>query len=478
LTCSKRELTYYQEQLKLLRAKLFGRSSEKRFPEVSPNQLLLFSQVTTENEIGKDSPREEIRYTRRKRVEGKLPEGTRFPEHLPREETIIDDGDKHGAVILEKVTERLAARETPFYVKRIVRRVRKNSDGELKTPELPPAVIEGTTTDISFLVYTIIAKYMWHLPLYRQERMLKAQGIVISRDTLIRYVLSVASLLKPIYVALGTELFEGTHLFGDETPVLVGKGRNSEKQYGRSYFWTFLGEAGVCFYHSTTRSVSAVEPLLKTYNGYLQSDGYRVYETLSERYPDITLVGCWAHVRRKFVEAEEGGDSSHAKEALRYIRVLYRIEERIREKSLSPPEILRLRGRHSRKVIALFRRFLDERAANPTMLPKSLFGAAIRYALNRFYTLERYLEVAELQIDSNAVEREIRPVALGRKNWLFCASEAGADASALFYSIIGSCKLAGVDPAQYLTDVLERISEHPASRVSELIPANWKNLPR
>jgi transposase len=466
-----RENEYLREQIRLMASKYFGRSSEKSAVESSAAQALLFPEVKPETRPGAGT--EKISYTRNKRksVEGKLPEGTRFPEHLPRKDEIIDEGE--GEVKFEKVTERLAANGSPFYVKRLIRRIR-SKDGSLKSPPVPPAVIEGTSADISFLVYVLIAKYVWHLPLYRQEQILKAQGIQISRDTLIRYVIAIASLLKPIYVALGVKLFSGKHIFGDETPVLVGKGEHGNKQYSQSWFWTFLGDAGCAFYYTQSRAFKAVEPLVKSFSGDFQSDGYKVYERLSNKYPEITLVGCWAHARRKFVDAEKGSSAPLAKEALRYIRALYHVEARIEERKLKPPDKLRLRQRFSKKILLLFERWLKEKAQDPNLLPKSLFGAAVRYTRKRWDALCRYAENPALAIDSNAVERQIRPVALGKKNWLFCASEVGAESSAIIYSLIASCKLADVDPAAYLTDVLERISEHPAANVAELIPVNWK----
>ena len=469
-----REQIYLKEKLRLMQARIFGRSSEKRPVAASPAQELLFSAPPTTTE--EPCKTEKIEYTRakRKKVEGKLPEGTRFPEHLPRKDEIIDEGE--GEVKFEKITERLAANGSPFYVKRIIRRVRSSEVVGISVPPVPPAVIERTSADVSFLVYILIAKYVWHLPLYRQEQMLKAQGIKISRDTLIRYVISLASLLKPIYVALGVELFNGSHLFGDETPVLVAKKNVDKKRYSESWFWAFLGNSGCAFYHAPSRAFKEVEPLLKSYSGFLQSDGYNVYEKLAREYPEITIVGCWAHARRKFIEAEKGGNAAEATEALRYIRVLYRIESRIRDSQLKPPEILKFRQRLSKKVLLLFEKWLKAKYSDPRLLPKSHFGAAVAYALKRWDNLCRYTTDVKLAIDSNAVEREIRPLALGKKNWLFCASEVGAEASAIIYSLIASCRLAQVDPTEYFTDVLERISEHPASKVTELIPINWKIL--
>lgn len=453
------------------RARYFGRSSEKRSAEAPPEQQCLFKAEPSPE--AKPVEKERITYERKKRssLAGKLPEGARFPEHLRRKDIIVDEGE--GEVVFERVTERLAVNEDPYYVLRIIQRIRKKA-GSLSAPAVPPTVLEKSAVDVSFLVYTVVAKYVWHLPLYRQEQILKSYGISISRDTLIRHVIAVASLLKPIYVALGQELFSASHLFVDETPTLVGKGKKGAKAYTESWFWTFLGEAGCLFSYAQTRAYKEIEPLLKTYTGHLQVDGYAVYDKLSQSYPEISLVSCWAHARRKFVEAEKGGSSPYATEALRYIRVLYRVESLIREKAYKPPDIVRVRRRYSRKILTLFESWLRTRASDPTLLPKSLFGKAVRYLRSRWETLTKFTDDASLAIDSNAVEREIRPVALGKKNWLFAASEAGAEASAILYSLIASCRLADVSPAEYLTDVLERISHHPQQQVAELVPIRWK----
>ena len=163
----------------------------------------------------------------------------------------------------------------------------------------------------------------------------------------------------------------------------------------------------------------AGDRLLSSYSGYMQSDGYNVYEKLSRDYPEITLVSCWAHARRKFIEAEKGGNAPEATEALRYIRALYKVEARIRERELKPPDILKLRQRFSRKILRLFERWLKSKASDPNLLPKTLFGVAINYALKRWQQLCIYSTNPALAIDSNAVEREIRPIALGKKTGSF-----------------------------------------------------------
>lgn len=469
-----RENTFLREQLKLIRAQMFGRSSERRVPEVSPAQMLLFTseEVVEKNEVAEE--KQKVSYERRKKnsIEGKLPEGVRFPEHLPREEEIIDEGGP-GEIILEKITERLAAKESAFYVKRIIRKVRKE-EGEIKQPATPPAVLEKTSVDVTFLVWMLKAKFEWHLPIYRQEQMLKSSGINLSRDSMIRYVISIAGLLKPIYTAIGSNLLTSCHLYADETPVLVGKNCNGIKKYTNSYFWGILGEDGVMFRYTATRAYAEVEEFFKNFKGNLQVDAYGVYEKLSAIYPDITLVSCWAHARRKFVDAEKGGNSELAKDALTFISQLYDIERECRENQLSPPEVLKLRQQRSTKILDEFHKWLKLKASDPSILPKCLFAKAVYYALVRWDALCTYTTDPKLSIDSNTIEQKIRPIALGKKNWLFCDSETGAESAAIIYSLMASCKLANINTWDYLVDVLVRISEHPASKVHELIPAKWK----
>ena len=469
-----------EKNAELLR-KLYGRSSEKRILATSSGvvQGVLSLGESVESPTRAVEPAAPKAATprgpsKKARLEGALEEQGRFPDHLERRETVIDEGETAGAVMSTKVTERLCVEPSQFYVEVIKRVVRKQSDGSIAQPLTPEAVLPRRCVDASFLAYITIMKFQWHLPLYRQEQMLKSQGIRISRDTLIRYVIEVAQLLGRLYDTLLGSVFEAGNVFADETPVLVGKGTKGNRKYTESRFWPFLGNNSIVFVYAKTRAAKEIEPLLEAYEGYLQVDGYRVYETVANKFPDITLVFCWAHARRKFIEAEQYYPED-SKEALRYIRALYRIEEVGRA---SPEKIPRLRRRFSKKVLDLFKKWLDAKLQEPKTLPKSTLAGAISYALTRWEGLCRYTENAILSIDSNPIERQIRPVALGRKNWLFCASEIGAEAACVMYSLIASCKLAGVEPHEYLTDVLSRINDHSQLTLHELLPQNWTPLPK
>lgn len=410
--------------------------------------------------------------SQRKRLQGEVEATGRYPEHLERKQLIIDEGESAGRIISTKVTERLCVKPSQFYVEEITRVVRKHDDGSISQPPAPTTPLPRRVVDTSFLIHVILMKFMWHLPLYRQEQMLKAQGILISRDTLIRYVIDVGKLLSLLYDELLKDVFMDDHIFGDETPVLVGKGKHGNKKYTESRFWPFLGNNSIVFLFARTRAAKEIEPILSAFKGYLQVDGYTVYETLAKRYPDIVLLFCWAHARRKFIEAEKYYPTE-AGEALRYIRALYRVEARRKEDS---ERLRRLRCRFSNKILTLFKQWLDERFSDPKLLPKSALGEAIAYTLSRWEGLNRYVDDPRLSIDSNPIERQIRPVAVGRKNWLFCASETGAEAACVMYSLIASCKLNNVDPHAYLVDVLNRINDHSQLKLAELLPQNWKPL--
>jgi len=344
--------------------------------------------------------------------------------------------------------------------------VRKTDSGKMTQAPVPETPLARCCVDASFLVHVIIQKFMWHLPLYRQEQMLRSQGIKISRDTLIRYVISVASLLGKLYDELLKQVFISERLFADETPVIVQK--NGE--YTESRFWPFMGDNSIVFIFAKTRSAKEIEPILSAYKGFLQVDGYKVYESLSQKYPEIVLVFCWAHARRKFIDAQKHYPKE-ATEALRYVQALYRVEKFGKDNS---QKLSYLRRRHSVKILALFKVWLTKKLHDPKTLPKSLIAEAIMYTFSRWEGLKRYSTNPSLSIDSNPIERQIRPIAIGRKNWLFCASEVGAEAACLLYSFISTCKLQEIDPAEYLTDILNRINNHNQLKLSELLPHNWK----
>lgn len=464
--------------------RLFGRSSEKRILETRGGPIqesFNFTYLEEEKEeTGIAVETTEIKSHKRvknrtKRLEGELKDAEdRFPECLPREKVVIDDGQEQGEKILVKVSERLCVKPSQLYVEEVHRVVRKDKEGEIKTPELPATVLPRTCVDASFLAWIVVQKFMWHLPLYRQEQMLKAQGFRISRDTLIRYVIDLSKVLSKLYEAQIEEVFLSEHLYGDETPVIVGKGNKGEKSYTTSRFWPFMSKEEIVFLYAATRGADEISEYLEGFKGKLQVDGYKVYETISNRYPEIVLVFCWAHVRRKFIEAEKSYPEE-ANVALRYIGLLYRVEE-LANNNKTLAQVLNLRKKYSQKIFNGFKEWVQKTLTLPNTLPKSSLGEALSYAYNRFIGLERYIDDPNLSIDSNPIERAIRPVALGRKNWLFCASEVGAEAACTFYTFIANCKLNKIDAYDYFVDLFNRVGDHSQLKLTELLPKYWKPL--
>jgi transposase len=468
-----RENNFLKEKLELVDRQMFGRRSEKR-PELSPQQLNVFSgqaeaekrraqKISVAGHTREVVPKDE-----------KESDGVRFPEHLPRKDVPLDVPHSPAAEkISERITERLALGDAQFKVIRYIRPAYKEPNGKPVCAPAAAAVLERCAVEPSFLAYMAVAKFMWHLPLNRQAQMLKALGIKLSADTLIRYTLAMATLLEPLWQELKAAVLKDPRVSADETPVLVGKDRDGRKEFSKAYFWPVLSKAGVVFHYTATRATREIKEMLGGFRGYVQCDGYQAYETLAAACPGIVLMACWAHARRKYIEAEKG-DPARVKKALKYIRLLYRVEGWAKRKTFPADQLLRLRARWSVRILKSFKAWLSKLMAEPDVLPKSFLCAACSYALSRWEALNIYTTDSRLSIDSNEIEREIRPVAIGRKNHLFCASEVGARAAAILYSLIASCKMAGADPQKYLEDVIVRIGTNPHSQLNELLPQNWK----
>lgn len=477
------QLTLKEERIQKLLRQLFGCSSERRVlsEQSSAEQLSL--------DLGEASPppstttesttevKGHKRCSSKLVVEGILESDGKYPAELPRVEEILDEGEEAGQIIFRKETERLEIEPPRLFVRKIIRIVRKNDEGIISQPAVPEVITARSTVGPSFLAYIIVSKLLWHLPLNRQEQMLKQYGIKISRDRLIRYVIDVSKLLRPLYELLIKYILEQRQVFADETPVLVGKRGESKSSYTKSYFWPLLGGNQIAVFYSADRRGAKVIEKLKKFCGFLQVDGYRVYEQVSGLNDKLRLVFCWAHARRYFFDAEQHYPDI-AKEALRYIQALYRVEAMCKRKKTNAEDTLRLRTRYSKRILVLFKVQLNKWALDRSILPKSSLAIAIKYTLKRWQGLTIYATDPILSIDSNAIERAIRYIALGRRNWMFCASEIGAEALAILYSLVLSSKMCGLNPYEYLKDVLSRIAELNQKDLHLLLPMNWKPLNR
>jgi len=398
----------------------------------------------------------------------------RLPEDLPRERVVHDvpEGERTCSCCGEAMqpfgedtTEELDFVPAQLLVREHVRpkySCRTCQEG-VKQADLPPRPIEKGRPGPGLLAHVLVSKYVDHLPLYRQSRMFERHGVELHRSTLCDWVRVCAETLRPVVALLKQGIVASRVTQADETPLLVLDKRNRGRRH-LGYLWAYRGPEGETVYeYRPTRGGEGPREFLKDFEGKLQTDGYQAYDGLS---PKIVEVGCWAHARRKFVQAQASAPAQ-AKEALDLIRGLYRVERKA--KGLPAEERAALRREEAAPGLAALRQRLE--AWQPDVLPKSPLGEAVGYAIRQWPTLERYLDDGELDIDNNAIERAIRPVALGRKNWLFCGSEDGAHRAATLYSLIESCKAQGVEPFAYFADVLARTATATAR---ELLPRAWK----
>lgn len=337
---------------------------------------------------------------------------------------------------------------------------------------LPPRPIEKGIAGPGLLAHILISKYVDHLPLYRQLQQFRREGIRLPPSTLDGWVKSSCRLLMPLAEALKGEVMEVSYLMADETPIRV-QDRHKKGKTHQGYYWVYYDPLMPKAYFDYRKSRSRAGPndLLSHFEGFLQTDAYNGYDEIIRR-KEVTPVGCMAHARRKFFDAQNN-DPVRADWMLKVIKRLYKIEHQAKEAALSYPERHRFRKEQAGPILLEMKRWLDKEVLN--VLPKSAIGKAIGYMLNQWSKLENYLLDGRLEIDNNLVENAIRPVALGRKNYLFAGSHDGAKRAAVIYSLLATAKAHEVNCFEYLKDVLTRISDYPYRQIADLLPDNWKN---
>jgi transposase len=484
LVAREAEIDRLRQIIKELQRHRFGRRAES----LPVDQLLLgleeAEQVEAEgfaDEEAADPAKRADRALRRRANRGSL------PAHLPRIERIVDIADRicpccRGQlhVLGEDVSERLDVVPAQFRV--IVTRrpkyaCRACEEVVVQAPA-PARLVEGGIPTEATVAHVLVAKYADHLPLYRQAQIYARQGIVLDRSTLADWVGKAAFLLRPVHERLFERLKASAKLFADETtaPVLdPGRGRTKTGQlfaYARDDRpWGGPDPPGVAYLYAPDRK--ALQPMrhLAGFVGTLQVDGYAGYRMLAERN-GVSLAFCWSHVRRKFYELAQSGPAPIATEALARIAELYRIEGEIRGRSAA--ERRAVRQQKSRTIGEALQPWLKTKLA--LVSQKSKLAEAIRYALSRWDGLSRFLDDGRIEIDSNVVERSIRPIALNRKNALFAGSDGGGEHWATIASLVETAKLNAVDPHAYLADVIARIvAGHPQSQIDDLLP--WAYAP-
>lgn len=475
------ELEAAKQQFAWLQRQVFGRKSEKRLIEQPSHSGLLFEAVP---ESDKPAPTEPISYTRRKgskdRGDAVTDSGLRFNEDVPVEVIHVEDPqveaipEAHRELIDEKVTRRLAQRPGSYVVLEYRRPVVKDKRNErIHTTPAPANVLDNSLADVSFLAGMLIDKFCYHLPLYRQHQRLAMSGITVSRSTLTQLVERAVALLKPIYDAQLKHILLSKVLAMDETPIKAGRGKPGKMK--QAWFWPVYGQDDeVCFIFSPSRgSQVVVDALGEHFSGTLVTDGHSAYTCYADKRPAVTPANCWAHARRKF-EAALKSESKAAGQALDLIGQLYKIEQQIRKKALTGEQKLAWRSQHSLPVVKGFWSWCDQQHQRMDLAKSSPLLKALGYVAGRQAALEVFLGDPDVPIDTNHLERALRPIPMGRKNWLFSWTEIGARHIGVIQSLLATCRLHEVDPYAYLVDVLQRIDEHPASRVDELVPRVWK----
>jgi hypothetical protein len=339
-------------------------------------------------------------------------------------------------------------------------------------PPAPPAVFEKSFADVSVLAGLRIDKFSYHLPLYRQHQGLQQAGIRRSRGTLTQWGQRAAELLEPIYYALLSSILQSHVLTMDETPLKAG--RREKGNLHKGYFWPIYGDqAEVAFPFAASRAPAVVREALGKFCGVLLTEGYIVYKLFAQKVSHLVHAQCWSHARRQFVDAARA-EPRLVTEALDHLEGFYREEAVIREPGLTAEAKLAHRGEDTKPLVEDFFAWLKQTVITEVLLPSNPFGQAARYALEREAALKVFLTDPDVPIDTNHLEREIRPIAVGRKNWLFCWTEVGARHVGIIQSLLASCRLQGLDPYVYLVDVLQRVDTHPAFEVHLLTPRLWK----
>lgn len=466
-------------ELDQLKKMIFGSRHERFIPADNPSQLNLniHTEAVAQCSII-DSQRISYIKTTAEITETKKdhPGRMKLPEHLERREIIIEPADKNEGCkkIGEEVTEELEYEPGKLFISRYIRPKYATADNEavIIAPmiERPlPKAIAGP----GLLSQIVIDKYVDHLPLYRQIERFKREGINIPYSTITDWISATCKLITPLYDALVKLVLKSDYLHADESPIKV-LDKDKKGQTHRGYFWVYHNsiDRAVIFDYQQGRGREGPMEILKDFKGHLQTDGYAVYDLFKDT-ENITVLHCMAHARRMFFEAQ-ANDLPRATHAMKEIQKLYDIERRAKEQSLRVEEILQLRQRESLPVLEALGKWMKDQYVQT--LPKSSIGKALGYSIERWNELMTYTTDGKLNIDNNPVENSIRPVAIGRKNYLFAGSHEAAQRSAMLYTLMGTCKLHGINPSIYFKDVLQRISNHPINKITELLPQNWTPL--
>ena len=470
ITEQKTEINSLKHQLTNFQKIVFGSKQEHHKSIENPEQINLEFTEKVDLDLPQDIELQKATYHRKakntKRTDySKLD----IPAHLERVVTIIEPLDKTDDMVKigEEVTELLAITPQQFYVKQIIRPkyARANKEG-VTIAELPSRPIQGGIVDVSLLVMLLLDKYVDHLPIYRQQKKYERLGIKLAESTLGNWMAESIKLLEYLYVELIQRVRQSKYLQADETPIKV-LDKDKKGTTHRGYYWVYHDvENGLVLYeYNQSRGQIAPGKFLMDYDGYLQTDGYAVYDALPNK--NIKLLGCMAHARRYFFEAQDN-DKARVTWMLDKLQELYVIEAEARKNSYANQQRFEIRQQKSLPILNEIKTWLNENQLQVT--PKSPIGKAISYMNVRWHKLILFATDGILEIDNNLVENAIRPIALGRKNYLFAGSHESATRAGIIYSFITCCKKNNINPYTWLEETLTKLPDTKKSELHKLLP--------
>lgn len=476
-----KEISFLNESIDWLKRQLFGKRSEKTAPDSNEEQLYLKG-FEPQNETSGDEETITVQYQRKRKPSRTGQNKVKVPPNLPVERVEIDlpESEKKcpttGKALVkigEEITRKLSFRPAQYYIKEIARPKYglPNAEGVVYA-DLPEGIIGRCLADESLLADVLVRKFVDHMPLYRIEESMKRDGIHIPRQLLSQWVLAAGKALFPLWNKMRQSILASQNIFIDETPIkLLAPG---EKKTQTGYMWVIAGGASadppyrVYSFHRNRQHKNA-EKLLKNYKGTFHSDKYGAYEKIAACIKRLWCP-CWAHIRRKFFEAQSG-DQELKNWVLRKIRYLFMLERVAWARS--EEERLRIRSEKEIPIIDELIKRVKDSLTNGKILPKSKLSSALNYFHGLIPYLKNYTKSPWARLDNNVAERAIRPLALGRKNWLFVGSACGGEAAGVVLSLAQTCRALEINPREYLEDVMRRLMSHPINKIEELLPDQW-----
>ena len=474
------KIDYLEEQLAWFKRQIFGKKSERVVSNLN-NEQLTFEGFENSQTINEEQKKTVAAHSRRKPNRNGQDKITLDP-NLPVQTTITDIPEEQkfcqesGVALVQigvDITHKLAHEPGSYYIKEIIRpkyvHPQKEEAGIL-TADLPDTLLPKCRADESLLAEIMSKKFADHLPLYRIAEIMEREGVKISRKLLSQWVIRTAAALKPLYLEMLKHVLRSSNIFIDESPVKLLE----KVKCRQAYMWVVVGgdEANPpyrIYDFREDRCHDNVLDILNGYQGILHSDKYGAYQRLAESKV-ITWCPCWSHIRRKFFEAE-AGDPRFCQWVLRKIRYLFMLD-RVAW-SRSPDERLRIRQEKQIPIIDELIQRIKSKLTDGKILPKSKLREAIGYFCGLIPYLKNYTKHAFSRLDNNVAERAVRPLAIGRKNWLFFGSPDGGEAGAILLSLIQTCRGLNINPREYLEDIMRKIMNHNAQKLYELLPDQW-----